>query len=1233
MVSLDCSLLSLNVRGLRDSIKRKAILRWVTKKTCDIVFLQETHSDFDVERNWRSEWDGPVFFSHGTSNSKGCCILIKDTVDFKPIALKSDAFGRFIILHCNIDGNNLVLVNVYAPNNEHDYSEFVHRIETYISDMGLSSLDDIIMGGDWNIIRDPELDKCGGIYRVKRKAIDSLTTLILKFNLNDVWRIKNPNLSRYSWRQSQPLVQCRLDYWLISDSLFDSVTDTDIVPSIRSDHSGITLKFRSIAPVHNKPGFWKFNSSLLNEKDFTDQMKIHLRDWQEQYECPNKTSKWELIKYEIRKFSIHYSKLKNRTLNEQKSSLEKELCEIERNSINIANINRYNEIKSQLREIENTAIEGAILRSKVQWHEEGERNTKYFLGLEKNRAVKKTINKLKLKNGQTITDRVDISNAQYNYFSNLFSSKLDPNLNDFTHYFENLKKMNDDERNQCEGVLTLNECENVVTSLKKNKSPGNDGITAEFYQYFWEEIKVSLVESFNYSYEVGEMSVSQRQSIITLLDKGKDRVYLGNWRPISLLNLDYKIASKAISKRLTDFIPNIIDITQSGFVKGRYMHDSVRTLYDLIEYCKLSRKTGFLMMIDFEKAFDSLEWNFIFKTLESMNFGLSFMKWVKLFYCNIESCVLNNGFSTKYFKITRGVRQGDPLSPYLFIIALNVLSQNILQDDSIQGIRVKNEHIKLVQYADDTTAVLKDEKSLHVFINQMNVFSSISGLKMNSEKTKAIWLGETPTFILPNNMVWSEKPEKILGIYLSFNLLAANKLSFSSKINNIKNLVYSWKHRKLTLNGKVLIIKSLALSQLTYLFSVLPSDHDTMKEIEEIFYEFVWGGKIHKVKKLVLIQDYKYGGYRMIDLDSFIKVQKLKWIKLYLINHDSLWCSLMESLIKVENLKLMLRNNFSINCIITHSSFYDEIIQILNKLYSIDTSKDTTNIFNQFVFYNKFIETGGKMFFDKEFLAAGLWKVSDLFDDSNVIIPFDIWQARGVSHSKYLQWRGIISKVRCYDITRINQNTIEFCHSCIYLKTGDVINLENSTSSNIYQYLVKLKCVSPTGLLKYRTVFEDLVDREIENMYVLPRVICKDIGIHNLQYKILHRYIPTNALLFKMNKVDTNRCSYCNLHPEDILHLFFECVSIRPLWINIQDSLSFHFNTNIHFQCKDVILGYKLDESSTKTKFVNKIILHAKLFIWSCRGKFLSLRYATFKEWLQKRKLFANEINDFIDVL
>ena len=415
--------------------------------------------------------------------------------------------------------------------------------------------------------------------------------------------------------------------------------------------------------------------------------------------------------------------------------------------------------------------------------------------------------------------------------------------------------------------------------------------------------------------------------------------------------------SKTLAYRLHDKIPKLVGINQTGFVKGRFINDTVRTLYDTIENCKENNENGLILMADFKKAFDSLEWNFILRTLEKMNFGQSFIKWIRVFYEDIESCIINNGKTSPYFKVKRGVRQGDPLSPYLFILCVEVLSRAILNDNSINGITVNNTEIKLLQYADDTTAILKNEKSVSSFINQVVNFGKVSGLQMNREKTKGIWLGEHPTFKLPNNIKWSNTPVKVLGVFIGWNIQEANKECITTKIDKLRKILHSWQHRKLTLNGKVLIIKSLAISQIIYLANLLPFPDEYIKQIEMLIYEFLWNGKTHKVKRAVMIQDYDRGGHKMIDLALMIQTQKLKWITLYLNNHNCEWRKLMEANIGVKNLNIYLRSDFEICKNLVKSEFYREALSALYKMKSFDISNTTENIKNNFIFYNKKLKT------------------------------------------------------------------------------------------------------------------------------------------------------------------------------------------------------------------------------------------------------------------------------------
>jgi len=155
------------------------------------------------------------------------------------------------------------------------------------------------------------------------------------------------------------------------------------------------------------------------------------------------------------------------------------------------------------------------------------------------------------------------------------------------------------------------------------------------------------VDSFNTAFEAGDMSTSQSQAIITLIDKkDKDRSLLDNWRPISLLNMDVKILSKALSFRIKKVFPNIIHHNQSGYVEGRYIGETIRTIYYIMDFTKSEGTSGIIAFLDFEKVFDSIEWNFIHRCLEVFGFGPDFIRWFSVLYKDISSCVCNNAWCT-----------------------------------------------------------------------------------------------------------------------------------------------------------------------------------------------------------------------------------------------------------------------------------------------------------------------------------------------------------------------------------------------------------------------------------------------------------------------------------------------------------------------------------------------------------------------------------------------------------
>ncbi|KAJ8020919.1 SCO-spondin [Holothuria leucospilota] len=429
----------------------------------------------------------------------------------------------------------------------------------------------------------------------------------------------------------------------------------------------------------------------------------------------------------------------------------------------------------------------------------------------------------------------------------------------------------------CDGPLTLTECTKALTSMQNDKSPGTDGLSTDFYKHFWPLIGHLVVNSLNYAFDRHSLSHEQCRSIITLIRKPeKDYEHLTNYRPISLLNTDYKIGAKALANRLKDVIHLLIGENQTGFIKGKLIGENIRFVLDLIDHTKNCHMPGFLFFIDFEKAFDSVDWIFLENTLRYFNFGSNFREWVQTLYNNSAACVLNNGYSTGFFSIYRGVRQGCPLSPYLFILCVDILARRVYIDDHLRGIKISGNEIKISQYADDTTFFMDGSKqSLDRLFHILNKFKVASGLNINYDKSYLFPLGSfinsMPAYFDDFHVNVCSGPIKYLGVYFTHNGNDLYRLNYLKKLSRLKSQLRVWNSRDLTPIGRNVLVKSFGISQLVFLFQVLPNPPDDFfKNVENYIFEFIWNGNPDKVKRNTMINPIEEGGLKDLNLHDYI---------------------------------------------------------------------------------------------------------------------------------------------------------------------------------------------------------------------------------------------------------------------------------------------------------------------------------------------------------------------------
>jgi len=288
-----------------------------------------------------------------------------------------------------------------------------------------------------------------------------------------------------------------------------------------------------------------------------------------------------------------------------------------------------------------------------------------------------------------------------------------------------------------ENDLTMEEIKRVIKLFQRNNTLGDDGFSVEFYEVFLDLLEGNLLDCYNEAFHENQLSISQRRRIISLIPKSKENLKeITCWCPITLLNVDYKILARIIATCIKPSLPTLIYSDQTGFIKGSYIAQNIRLLGDLMNFTNTKKIPGILLFIDFEKAFDTLEWSFLHQALEIFNFGPKIRKWVSILYNNIESGVMNGRYMTNYFKVSGGIRQGCPSSP-LFVLTVEILALKCRHDPDCKGIILPNSHeARLMQFADDTTVISSTIASLKTSPQIINSFGALSGLNLNKTKTK-----------------------------------------------------------------------------------------------------------------------------------------------------------------------------------------------------------------------------------------------------------------------------------------------------------------------------------------------------------------------------------------------------------------------------------------------------------------------------------------------------------------
>ena len=307
MAVLDVQIYSLNCNGLGDEHKRVAVFDKLNTKYNGIFLFQETHSSQETELKWIRQWGSKhMYFSHGTTNQRGVAIGISKNYDIDIKDIKHDNDGRYIVLVVERYNVSYTIGNIYAPTRNSETDQQI-ILEAFVKTVDESLVDHCILGGDYNLYLNPNLDKLDDMpdsndnpgYR------NDLLSYLETYNIVDVWRVLNPGVRKFTWHRANK--RARLDYLFVSEHLLNVIDKCVIDPGIQSDHSLVSVSFKTNNNNRRGRGFWKFNSSLLQDPEYVAKIKEIIKDSIEKYKTvQDKCVLWELIKLETRTFTIPY---------------------------------------------------------------------------------------------------------------------------------------------------------------------------------------------------------------------------------------------------------------------------------------------------------------------------------------------------------------------------------------------------------------------------------------------------------------------------------------------------------------------------------------------------------------------------------------------------------------------------------------------------------------------------------------------------------------------------------------------------------------------------------------------------------------------------------------------------------------------------------------------------------------------------------------------------------------
>lgn len=739
------------------------------------------------------------------------------------------------------------------------------------------------LSGDFNDIVDNS-EKQGGPPRSEWSFVD-FRSFLTECDLYDLRHSGNP----LSWRglRHTHVINCRLDRAL-GNSEWAEMCPNGRCQYLRfegSDHRPLISHFA--LDKKKKRGIFRYDRRL---KDNEEVKQLIQDTWKDDEESSVQT----------RIAKCRHALV---TWNREKQRNSQQSIELLRDDLEKAMVSPIH--NEQCIEKINSSLKAAYAEEEAFWKQRsrqlwlclGDQNSGYFHAVTRGRRAINKFSVIEDDQGKAFFKEDQIARVISAYYLDLFSSPRieNPNLEHIVG--EALNPCISEETNQNLIMIpSAIEIKKAVFAIHPGKAPGPDGFSACFFQSNWEAIGPTIVSEIQDFFVLGVMPTNLNETHIRLIPKVQGAKRVADYRPIALCNVYYKVISKLLAHRLQPILNSIVSENQSAFIPGRAISDNVLITHEVLHFLKVSgakKHCSMAVKTDMSKAYDRVEWSFIQTVLKRLGFHSAWIGWIMQCISTVSYSFLVNDSPRGRVVPLRGIRQGDPLSPYIFILCSEVLSglcKRAHVSGQLPGIKVARESPSLnhLLFADDTMFFCKtSESSCKSLMKVLGKYEAVSGQKINSAKSSISFARKTPT-------AQRDKVKQLLGIskeggvgkYLGLpeHFGKKKKDLFSSIVDRIRQKAISWSNRFLSGAGKLTLLKSVLSAMPAYAMACFQLPMSLCKRIQSAMTRFWWDPKADKkgmcwVAWEKLTQSKRDGGLGLRDLQCFntALLGKLGW--------------------------------------------------------------------------------------------------------------------------------------------------------------------------------------------------------------------------------------------------------------------------------------------------------------------------------------------------------------------